>query len=195
MRVTILGTGYVGLTTGVALAYLGHDVSCVDKDEEKIERLKQGEPPIYEPHLKELLDLSTSHLRFLSSYEEAVPEAEVVFISVGTPPRADGSPDLRFVRAAADEVGQHLGKGYTVVVNKSTVPIGSGKWVRLVIEAAYFERHGRDADGLVGVGSNPEFLRESSAVSDTLYPDRIVIGSEEARVRERLVDLYRPLID
>jgi UDPglucose 6-dehydrogenase len=195
MRVTILGTGYVGLTTGVALAYLGHDVSCVDKDEEKIERLSQGEPPIYEPHLKELLDLSRNHLRFLTSYEQAVPEADVVFISVGTPPRADGSPDLRFVRAAADEVGQHLGKGYTVVVNKSTVPIGSGKWVRLVIRAAYFERHGRDADGLVGVGSNPEFLRESSAVSDTLYPDRIVIGSEDDRVRERLVELYRPLID
>lgn len=195
MRVTILGTGYVGLTTGVALAYLGHDVSCVDKDEEKIERLRQGEPPIYEPHLKELLDLSQGHLQFLTSYEQAVPEAEVVFISVGTPPRADGSPDLRFVRAAADEVGQHLGKGYTVVVNKSTVPIGSGKWVRLVIQAAYFERHGRDADGLIGVGSNPEFLRESSAVSDTLYPDRIVIGSEDDRVRDRLVELYRPLID
>src|SRR5664279_2735607 len=144
MRVTILGTGYVGLTTGVALAYLGHDVSCVDKDEEKIERLKQGEPPIYEPNLKELLDLSQSHLRFLTSYAESVPDAEVVFIAVGTPPRPDGSPDLRYVRAAADEVGQYLGKNYTVVVNKSTVPIGSGKWVRMVIEAAYFERHGRD---------------------------------------------------
>jgi UDPglucose 6-dehydrogenase len=195
MHVTILGTGYVGLTTGVALAYLGHDVSCVDKDEAKIERLKQGEPPIYEPNLKELLDLSKSHLRFLSSYAESVPEAEVVFIAVGTPPRPDGSPDLRYVRAAADEVGQHLGKNYTVVVNKSTVPIGSGKWVRMVIEAAYFERHGRDAHGLVGVGSNPEFLRESSAVSDTLFPDRIVIGSEDERVRERLVDLYRPLVE
>ena len=195
MRVTILGTGYVGLTTGVALAYLGHDVSCVDKDEAKIERLKNGEPPIYEPHLKELLDLSQGHLRFLTSYEDSVPEAEIIFIAVGTPPRADGSPDLRFVRAAADEVGRYLGKGYTVVVNKSTVPIGSGKWVRLVIEAAYFERHGRDADGLVGVGSNPEFLRESSAVADTLYPDRIVIGAENERVRDRLVELYRPLID
>jgi UDPglucose 6-dehydrogenase len=194
MRVTILGTGYVGLTTGAALAYLGHDVSCVDKDEERIERLKQGEPPIYEPNLKELLDLSRGHLRFLTSYEESVPEAEVVFIAVGTPPRADGSPDLRYVRAAADEVGQNLGKGYTVVVNKSTVPIGSGKWVRMVIQAAYFERHGRDAEGLVGVGSNPEFLRESSAVSDTLFPDRIVIGSVDERVRERLLDLYRPLI-
>ncbi len=195
MRVTILGTGYVGLTTGAALAYLGHDVSCVDKDESKIERLKQGEPPIYEPNLKELLDLSSGHLRFLTSYEDSVPEAEVIFIAVGTPPRADGSPDLRFVRAAADEVGRNLGKGYTVVVNKSTVPIGSGKWVRLVIEAAYFERHGRDADGLVGVGSNPEFLRESSAVADTLFPDRIVIGAEDERVRDRLVELYRPLID
>jgi UDPglucose 6-dehydrogenase len=195
MRVTILGTGYVGLTTGVALAYLGHDVCCVDKDEEKIEQLKRGIPPIYEPHLEELLELSKSRLRFLTSYEESVPDADVVFIAVGTPPRPDGSPDLRFVRAAADEVGQHLGKGYTVVVNKSTVPIGSGRWVRLVIEAAYFERHGRDADGLVGVGSNPEFLRESSAVADTLYPDRIVIGAENEHVRERLVELYRPLID
>ncbi len=195
MRVTILGTGYVGLTTGVALAYLGHDVCCVDKDQAKVESLNRGEPPIYEPHLKELLALSRGHLRFLSSYAEAIPEAEVVFIAVGTPPRPDGSPDLRFVRAAADEVGQHLGRGYTVVVNKSTVPIGSGKWVRLVIQAAYFERHGRDADSLVGVGSNPEFLRESTAVSDTLYPDRIVIGAEEPRVCDRLVELYRPIID
>ncbi|MDR3717333.1 MAG: 2-dehydropantoate 2-reductase N-terminal domain-containing protein, partial [Bryobacteraceae bacterium] len=108
MRVTILGTGYVGLTTGVALAYLGHEVSCVDKDEAKIESLKRGEPPIYEPHLKELLELSRNRLHFLTSYDEAVPEADIVFIAVGTPPRADGSPDLRFVRAAADEVGQHL---------------------------------------------------------------------------------------
>jgi len=105
------------------------------------------------------------------------PRSRIVFIAVGTPPRADGSPDLRFVRAAAEEVGQNLGTGYTVVVNKSTVPIGSGKWVRMVIQAAYFERHGRDAEGLVGVGSNPEFLRESCAVHDTLYPDRIVIGA------------------
>jgi len=195
MRVTILGTGYVGLTTGVALAYLGHEVSCVDKDEAKIASLQQGVPPIYEPNLEQLLKLSQSRLRFLTSYKEAVPEADVVFIAVGTPPRPDGSPDLRFVRAAADEVGQNLGKGFTVVVNKSTVPIGSGKWVRLVIEAAYFERHGRDADGLVGVGSNPEFLRESSAMTDTLYPDRIVIGAEDERVRERLLELYKPLID
>ncbi len=195
MRVTILGTGYVGLTTGVALAYLGHEVACVDKDEAKIERLKQGDPPIYEPNLKELLDLSKGQIRFLTSYADSVPDAEIVFIAVGTPPRADGSPDLRFVRAAADEVGQYLGKRYTVVVNKSTVPIGSGKWVRLVIQAAYFERHGRDADELVGVGSNPEFLRESSAVSDTLFPDRIVIGADDPRVRDRLVELYRPLIE
>lgn len=195
MRVTILGTGYVGLTTGVALAYLGHDVSCVDKDESKIECLRRGVPPIYEPNLKELLALSQPKIRFLSSYAEAVPEAQVVFISVGTPPRPDGSPDLRFVRAAADELGQHLGQDYTVVINKSTVPIGSGKWVRLVIHAAYLKRHGRVVDGLVGVGSNPEFLRESSAVADTLYPDRIVIGSNECRVRDTLVELYRPLID
>jgi UDPglucose 6-dehydrogenase len=195
MRITMLGAGYVGLTTGAALAYLGHDVCCLDKDEGKIDRLKQGQPPLYEPHLQELLQLSGAHLRFTSDYAAAIPEAEIVFIAVGTPPRADGSPDLRFVRAAAEEVGQNLGKDYTVVVNKSTVPIGSGKWVRMVIQAAYFERHGRDAEGLVGVGSNPEFLRESCAVHDTLYPDRIVIGAADPRVLERLIALYQPLID
>jgi UDPglucose 6-dehydrogenase len=195
MRITILGTGYVGLTTGVALAYLGHDVCCLDKDEKIIELLQNGEPPLYEPHLREMLELSRPHLRFTTSYKEAVPDAEVVFITVGTPPRPDGSPDLKFVRAAADELGRNLGKGYTVVVNKSTVPIGSGKWVKQVIEAAYFELHGCDAEGLVGVGSNPEFLRESTAVYDTLYPDRIVIGATEQRVMERLTALYQPLID
>jgi len=142
-----------------------------------------------------MLVLSRSRLRFTTSYAEAVPEAEVVFVAVGTPPRPDGSPDLQFVRAAADTLGRNLGKGYTVVVNKSTVPIGSGKWARHVIEAAYFEVHGRDADGLVGVGSNPEFLRESTAVHDTLYPDRIVIGAADERVLERLKELYRPLIE
>lgn len=195
MKITILGTGYVGLTTGVALAYLGHDVCCLDKDERKIESLRNGEPPLYECHLRELLALSQPHLRFTTSYEEAIPDAEVVFIAVGTPPRTDGSPDLKFVRAAAEELGRNLGKGYTVVVNKSTVPIGSGKWVRQVIEAAYFEMHGRDADGLVGVGSNPEFLRESTAVADTLYPDRIVIGSLDPKVLERLTAVYRPILD
>ena len=195
MRVTILGAGYVGLTTGAALAYLGHEVCCLDKDESKIGFLKQGRPPLYEPYLQELLQLCGPNLRFTTDYAEAIPEAEVVFIAVGTPPRADGSPDLRFVRAAAEEVGQNLGKDYTVIVNKSTVPIGSGKWVRMVIQAAYFERHGRDAESLIGVGSNPEFLRESAAVFDTLYPDRIVIGAADTRVSERLIELYRPLID
>ncbi len=191
----MLGAGYVGLTTGAALAYLGHEVCCLDKDESKIELLQQGQPPLYEPYLQELLELSRANLRFTTSYAEAIPGAEVVFIAVGTPPRADGSPDLRFVRAAAEEVGQNLGQEYAVIVNKSTVPIGSGKWVRMVIQAAYFERHGRDAEALIGVGSNPEFLRESSAVYDTLYPDRIVIGAADPRVLERLMGLYQPLID
>jgi len=133
MEVAIIGTGYVGLATGVALAYLGHSVTCIDTDETKIEQLRRGEVPIYEPWLEELIEIARGNLRFSSRYSDAVPVADVVFITVGTPTMLNGSPDLCYVRAAAQGVGEHLGTGSTVVVTKSTVPIGSGNWVEAVV--------------------------------------------------------------
>ncbi|HNY41830.1 MAG TPA: 3-hydroxyacyl-CoA dehydrogenase NAD-binding domain-containing protein, partial [Bryobacteraceae bacterium] len=137
MRVAILGTGYVGLTTGVCFAWLGHDVVCLDTNEEKVASLLAGKIPIYEPGLAELLDASRARLQFTCNYSEAVPQADVVIIAVGTPPSPDGSPDLRYLRAASEQVGRCLEGDFTVVVNKSTVPIGSGNWVESLIRGAY----------------------------------------------------------
>jgi UDPglucose 6-dehydrogenase len=189
MNVAIVGTGYVGLTTGVCLAYLGHQVTCLDTDERKVEALRQGRIPIYEPHLEELLAAASANLRFTTSYAEAVPEAEVVFIAVGTPSAGDGNPDLRYLRAAAESVGQCLGRQFTVIVNKSTVPIGSGNWVESLV------RQARGGNGSFAVASNPEFLREGVALRDSLYPDRIVIGADVPRALEVLYTLYRPVLD
>jgi len=195
MRVVVIGTGYVGLTTGVALAYLGHEVVGLDIDEQKIARLRQGELPIFEPHLAELMDLSKDRLAFTTRYEEAVPQADVVFIAVGTPSRPDGSPDLTYVRQAAEEVGRNLGEGFTVVVNKSTVPVGSGNWVESLVRDAFEARNGRAPLGQYAVASNPEFLKEGTALADTLYPDRIVVGAEDPRAVEVLYQLYKPIIE
>src|SRR6516162_5671953 len=126
MNVSIIGTGYVGLTTGACLAYLGHKVTCIDSDEKKIELLRSGKTPIYEPYLTELLADAQPNLRFCTQYAGAVQDADVIFIAVGTPPTADGSPDLRYLSAAARGIGEHFAGDFTVVVNKSTVPIGSG---------------------------------------------------------------------
>lgn len=189
MKVAIVGTGYVGLTTGVCLAYLGHQVTCLDTDPRKVEALRAGRIPIYEPHLDELLAAASANLRFTVSYEEAVPDAEVIFIAVGTPSSGDGSPDLRYLRSAAESVGKHMGDHFTVIVNKSTVPIGSGSWVGSLL------RQARGANGLFAVASNPEFLREGVALRDSLYPDRIVIGADVPRALEVLYTLYRPLLD
>jgi UDPglucose 6-dehydrogenase len=195
MKVAILGTGYVGLTTGVCLAYVGHQVACLDTDEAKIAKLKNGQIPIYEPGLAELLQESRERLSFTTSIELALAGAEVIFIAVGTPPRPDGSPDLRYLKAASESIGAHLPEGFVVVVNKSTVPIGSGNWVETLIRTS-FERHqGQPADGRFSVASNPEFLREGSALFDSLYPDRIVVGSDNQRTREILYSLYRPIVD
>lgn len=195
MRVTILGTGYVGLTTGVCLAYLGHKVACLDTDEAKIAKLEQGIIPIYEPGLGDLLEESRNHLTFTTSVETALAGAEVIFIAVGTPPRADGSPDLRYLRAASESIGQHLPDNFAVVVNKSTVPIGSGNWVESLIRSSYEKHHGQPADGRFAIASNPEFLREGSALGDSLYPDRIVVGADNQRTLEILYSLYRPIVD
>ena len=195
MKVVIIGTGYVGLTTGVALAYFGHEVVGLDVDEEKIERLKKGEPPIFEPHLAELMELSKDRLSFTTRYEDAIPQADVVFIAVGTPSLSDGNPNLSYVKRAAEEVGRHLGDGFTVVVNKSTVPVGSGNWVESLVRDAFEARNGRAPLGRYAVASNPEFLREGAALADTLYPDRIVVGAEDPRAVEVMYTLYKPIIE
>lgn len=195
MKVTILGTGYVGLTTGVTLAYLGHQVTCLDLDEAKIERLRAGESPIYEPGLAELMAAASPNLTFTTSYPEAVPDAEVIFIAVGTPARADGSSDLRYLQSAAESTGQHLGDHFTVIVNKSTVPIGSGNWVGALVRDAQPARDGHRGPDPFAVVSNPEFLREGSALHDSLYPDRIVIGSDDRRALDRMHELYRPIVE
>ncbi|MBV8550034.1 MAG: UDP-glucose/GDP-mannose dehydrogenase family protein [Acidobacteriaceae bacterium] len=194
MRVAIIGTGYVGLTTGVCLAYMGHSVSCLDTDASKIQSLCSGQVPIYEPYLEELLEAARPNLRFTSSYSEAIPGAEVVFIAVGTPPTPSGAPNLEYLSQAARMIGEHINSEFTVVVNKSTVPIGSGNWVgSLLRESVEQRRDGSGGD--FAVASNPEFLREGAALHDSLYPDRIVIGADEPRALEVLYSLYRPILD
>src|SRR5882757_523923 len=188
LNVAIIGTGYVGLTTGVCLAFLGHSVLCLDVDEAKIEKLRGGKVPIYEPGLEELLAEARENLRFTCRFEEAIPSAHVIFIAVGTPPQADGSPDLKYLRAAAQSIGQNLARDFSVVVNKSTVPIGSGNWVESLIRET-------KPKGGFAVASNPEFLREGTALHDSLYPDRIVIGADEPHALEVLYSLYRPIVD
>ena len=194
MRVAIIGTGYVGLTTGVCLAFVGHSVWCLDSDEAKIKALLEGKIPIYEPYLRELLEEAGSNLHFTSSYAEAVPESEVVFIAVGTPPTPSGAPNLEFLSQAARSIGQHIDREFTVVVNKSTVPIGSGNWVDSLLRDAVEPRQDKSSIEFA-VASNPEFLREGSALHDSLYPDRIVIGADEPRALEVLYTLYRPVLD
>ncbi len=195
MRVSIIGTGYVGLTTGVCLAYLGNEVTCLDTDEAKIDSLRQGRLPIYEPWLAELLAASSRRLGFTTRYEEAIPSAQVVFIAVGTPPLPSGAPDLQYLRSAAQSIGELLDGDLTVVVNKSTVPIGSGNWVEALIRDAFETRHGIRAQSRFAVASNPEFLREGSALHDSLYPDRVVIGADLPQALERLYSLYRPVLE
>jgi UDPglucose 6-dehydrogenase len=195
MKVCILGTGYVGLTTGACLAYLGHDVVCIDADPAKIETLEKGQIPIYEPHLPELLADARPHLRFTTHYCEGVPGADVVFIAVGTPPTESGSPDLKYLSAAAQGVGEHLDSDFTVVVNKSTVPIGSGNWVGSIVRESYLKKNGKSPGSRFAVASNPEFLREGTALRDSLYPDRVVIGADEPGSLEQLYTLYRPILD
>jgi UDPglucose 6-dehydrogenase len=191
MNVAVIGTGYVGLTTGVALAHLGHCVTCVDTDEAKLEALRCGRIPIYEPFLESVLTSNRAQLCFTSVYADAIPQADVVFIAVGTPSLADGNSDMRFVRAAAQSVGEHLGDGFTVIVNKSTVPIGSGNWVESLVRES-LEARGIAAD--FAIASNPEFLREGSALHDSFFPDRIVVGSDSERAIGILEGLYGAIV-
>ncbi len=188
MRIAMIGTGYVGLVSGACFSEFGTNVVCVDKDERKIERLLAGEIPIFEPGLDKLVEnnVAAGRLSFTTDLKSAVQGADAVFIAVGTPSRAsDGQADLTFVRQAAKEVAEVM-EGYTVVVTKSTVPVGTGREVEQIIRAT---RPDADFD----VASNPEFLREGAAINDFMRPDRVVIGTQEPRAQEVLRELYRPL--
>lgn len=187
MNICMVGTGYVGLVTGAGLADLGMNVICVDVDEEKIASLARGVIPIYEPGLEELVARNErkGRLRFTTDLPAGIESALVIFIAVGTPPNPDGSPDLTYVRQVAEAVAEHM-NGYKVVVTKSTVPTGTGKMISDIIGG----KNGRYEFSIV---SNPEFLREGSAVNDFLHPDRIVIGASDARAIEIMKEIYKPL--
>jgi UDPglucose 6-dehydrogenase len=194
MKVAIIGTGYVGLTTGVTLAFLGHDVTCLDVDAAKIAQLNQGISPIYEPHLDELMAASRSRLNFTTSAKDALSQAEVIFIAVGTPSLADGNPNLAYLKSAAQSVGEHIQSPYVVIVNKSTVPIGSGNWVESLVRDAFRAKNENSKSQFV-VASNPEFLREGSALMDMLFADRVVVGSDDEKAVSVMRKLYQPLIE
>jgi UDPglucose 6-dehydrogenase len=190
MKVTIVGTGYVGLVTGACFAEVGIDVTCVDIDKNKIEKLKKGIIPIYEPGLEEIVarNVAKGRLHFTVNLAETLDGCEVVFSAVGTPPDEDGSADLSYVIGVAREVGQHM-KGYILIATKSTVPVGTAK---LIKQAVQDELDKRGVDFNFDVASNPEFLKEGAAVDDFLKPDRIVIGIESARAEELMSRLYKP---
>jgi UDPglucose 6-dehydrogenase len=188
MRVAMIGTGYVGLVSGACFADFGHQVTCIDKDASKIERLESGQIPIYEPGLDDLVERNVreGRLTFTTDGAEAIREAEAVFIAVGTPSRrGDGHADLSYVHGAAEEIAGLL-DGFTVVVTKSTVPVGTGDEIERIIRD-------KRPDADFAVVSNPEFLREGAAISDFKRPDRVVVGLEDPRARDVMAQLYRPL--
>jgi UDPglucose 6-dehydrogenase len=195
MQVTVIGTGYVGAVTGVCLAYLGHRVTCVDTDAAKIARLQRGESPIYEPRLAEMIQLAAERggIAFETELAGAVRASDVIFIAVGTPPLPSGEANLAYLETAAKAIGQAMdGARFRVVVNKSTVPVGSGNLVETLVREGIREAGSTEAIRF-GVASNPEFLREGSAVADSLYPDRIVIGGDAATLAV-MRELYEPLV-
>ncbi len=187
MKISVIGTGYVGLVTGTCLAESGNDVICMDIDSRKIEMLQSGAVPIYEPGLEELIRRNVEHgrLSFTTDMSHAVTHSDVIFIAVGTPPGEDGSADLKYVLGAAQEIGKCM-NGYKVVVNKSTVPVGTGDKVRTAVAAR--TKHNFD------VVSNPEFLKEGAAIEDFMKPDRVVIGVESRRATAIMQDLYAPFV-
>ncbi|MBL4694918.1 UDP-glucose/GDP-mannose dehydrogenase family protein [Candidatus Gracilibacteria bacterium] len=179
MKIAIIGTGYVGLTTGICLAEMGHDVLCMDIDQKKIENLRQGKIPIYEPGLEELL--ASNNLTFSTNIQEAIEFGEVIFSAVGTPMGQDHKADLKYVKAVAKSFCEHANE-YKVFVNKSTVPVGTAEMCRTIIQ--------EQTDQEFDIVSNPEFLREGTAVDDTLHPDRIVLGTDSEKAKEKLIELY-----
>ena len=210
MRVCVIGTGYVGLVTGVCLSHIGHDVICVDNNEEKVKLMQSGQSPIYEPGLSELMKSSaeSGRLHFTSDLAKGVNHGEILFIAVGTPPLPTGESDTRYVEAVARGIGSHLNGGYKVIVNKSTVPIGSGDWVRMIVLDGIAERQKTlvttggspvneselQVEANFDVVSNPEFLREGSAVYDTFNPDRIVLGGNSEKATAMMEELYQPIV-
>ena len=209
MRVCVIGTGYVGLVTGVCLSHIGHQVICVDNNEEKVQLMKSGQSPIYEPGLSDLMksSMASGNLEFTSDLGMGVNHGDILFIAVGTPALPTGESDTRYVEAVARGIGEHLNDGYKVIVNKSTVPIGSGDWVRMIVLDGIAERQkvpvgaGASIPAAPGVKasfdvvSNPEFLREGSAVYDTFNPDRIVLGSNNDKAIAMMKELYTPIVE
>ncbi|MBI4782357.1 MAG: UDP-glucose/GDP-mannose dehydrogenase family protein [Oscillatoriophycideae cyanobacterium NC_groundwater_1537_Pr4_S-0.65um_50_18] len=206
MRVCVIGTGYVGLVTGVCLAHIGHQVVCVDNNEEKVKLMQSGQSPIFEPGLSDLMQIAIQNhnIQFTTDLAAGVTHGEILFIAVGTPPLPNGGSDTRYVEAVARGIGEYLNGDYKVIVNKSTVPIGSGDWVRMLVLDGVAERQkalvsagGGTATELKAdfdVVSNPEFLREGSAVYDTFNPDRIVLGSNSPKAIGMMKDLYAPIV-
>lgn len=190
-NISIIGTGYVGLVTGACLSEFGMQVTCMDVDEAKIKALSEGKIPIYEPGLDKLVEKNykAGRLKFTTSMKEAVINSTAIFIAVGTPPREDGSADLQYVLSAAQSIARHM-NGYRVIVDKSTVPVGTGQMVKKVIKEVLNERKLRIGFDVV---SNPEFLREGSAVRDFMHPDRVVIGTDSERAFEIMKDIYNVL--
>ncbi|NLB34357.1 MAG: UDP-glucose/GDP-mannose dehydrogenase family protein [Elusimicrobia bacterium] len=188
MKVAVIGTGYVGLVSGACFAEIGHEVICIDNNVDKINTLKQGGIPIYEPGLKELVkkNVDAGRLSFSTSIKEGVEKCEVIFVAVNTPPLPDGSADLCYVEAVSHEIAINLTE-YRIIVSKSTVPVETGHWIKKTIKR--YSPPGDDYD----VASNPEFLREGKAIDDFLYPDRVVIGVESEKARHKMLELYQPI--
>ena len=192
MNIAIVGTGYVGLVSGTCFAEMGAHVTCVDVDAQKIQKLKDGIMPIYEPGLEELVNRNVGfeRLKFTTDLTEVLDDVEVVFSAVGTPPDEDGSADLKYVLAVARQFGQSINK-YTILVTKSTVPVGTAKKVKAVIQE---ELDKRGVQIPFDVASNPEFLKEGAAIKDFMSPDRVVVGTESEKAKEVMTRLYRPLM-
>jgi UDPglucose 6-dehydrogenase len=213
VRVCVIGTGYVGLVTGVCLAQIGHDVVCIDNNQEKVKMMQSGESPIFEPGLSELMAgaIASGKIRFSTDLGMGVKHGEILFIAVGTPPLPNGASDTRYLEAVAKGIGEHLDGGYKVIVNKSTVPIGSGDWVKMLVLDGIAQRSRQPelVGAAIGEGSridrshssrfdvlsNPEFLREGSAVYDTFNPNRIVLGSSSQEAIDLMQQLYAPIVD
>lgn len=192
MNIAIVGTGYVGLVSGTCFAEMGSNVTCVDVDAQKIENLKNGIMPIYEPGLEELVkrNIDFERLKFTTDLTEVLDDVEVVFSAVGTPPDEDGSADLKYVLAVARQFGQHINK-YTILVTKSTVPVGTAQKVKAAIKE---ELDKRGVDVPFDVASNPEFLKEGAAIKDFMSPDRVVVGTESEKAKEVMTRLYKPFL-
>jgi len=199
MRVSVFGSGYVGTVTGACLAFLGHRVTCVDTDSHKIASLSRGQAPIYEPHLQELLELASraGGIDFTTEAAGPVAESDVIFIAVGTPSLPSGAANLCYLESAAHSIGTAMnGSRCRVIVNKSTVPVGSGNLVETLVREGIRKSRPTDFRSIrFGIASNPEFLREGSAIADSLYPDRIVVGAEDPQIIATLKTLYQSLLE